>query len=229
MKKASGFYADSLEMLLDTMCNVLGGVVFITLTLTVLVRSAPSRTPPDTQQRAEERANQLTAVNRSNALVQAQTALVVQRLQEARPQTQTNLMRLPLQSQTGKGRWPVILSRGQIYPLQFFSRAARDYKIKNTRTVEWLDAGGGAQEARPRAEQGLEPESAIADMIRAFRSGSQTNFYFVFLVKADSFAAFNRAKETAANLGFQYGWEPYGLAEPIVLSRGQGRAILPQN
>jgi hypothetical protein len=66
-------------------------------------------------------------------------------------------------------------------------------------------------------------------MVRTFRNNSNTNFYFVFLVKADSFAAFDRAKETAADLGFQYGWEPYGLAEPIVLSRGQGRAILPQN
>jgi hypothetical protein len=136
MKKASGFYADSLEMLLDTMCNILGGVVFITLTLTVLVRNAPSRTTPETPQQAEARANQLTTVNGSNALVEAQIALVVQHLQEDHPQAQTNLMRLPLQSQTGKGRWPIIVSRGRLYPLQFFSRAARDSKTKNTRMLE---------------------------------------------------------------------------------------------
>ncbi len=44
-KKASGFYADSLEMLLDTMCNVLGGILFITLTLAALTRQSSSRKP----------------------------------------------------------------------------------------------------------------------------------------------------------------------------------------
>jgi hypothetical protein len=93
----------------------------------------------------------------------------------------------------------------------------------------WQNAGGDAQEARPKPDEGMELESGIADTVRTFRSHSKTNFYFVFLVKEDSFAAFNRAKETAASLGFQYGWEPFAMNEPIMLSRGGGQSVLPQN
>jgi hypothetical protein len=45
-------------------------------------------------------------------------------------------------------------------------------------------------------------------MAQAFKDSGQTNFYFAFWVYDDSFEAFMRAREAAARLGFQYGWEP---------------------
>ncbi|HWX21839.1 MAG TPA: hypothetical protein VN578_18205 [Candidatus Binatia bacterium] len=231
MKKASGFYADSLEMLLDTMCNILGGVVFITLTLAVLVRNSPSKTPAQKEQQAAELTNQLTAVTRSNALTEAEIAMTVQHLQDSRPSAQTNFMHLPVEHETGKQSWMVIVSQGKLYPVQSFSPTARDNKTKNTRTIDWQSLGRGTEEATPKQGQGIEPESGVAEMVQTFRKNSKTNFYFAFLVKADSFAAFNRAKETAGTLGFQFGWDPFAIDEPIRLglSRGEGQRILPQN
>ena len=231
MKKASGFYADSLEMLLDTMCNILGGVVFITLTLAVLVRNAPSTPAVASDGQAMELTNQLAALTISNETIAAETALTLQRLQETRQRAPTNVMRLPLQTQTAKVRWPVIIAGEKLYPVQFFSSSARDNKAKNTRTIDWRIAAGGYQEATPRPQGGIEPESGLTEMVRTFQRNSRTNFYFLFLVKADSFGAFNRAKETAANLGFQYGWKPYGADQPFILSssRAEDPSVLPQN
>jgi hypothetical protein len=59
--KASGFYADSLEMLLDTMCNVLGAVVFITLALAALAPNSHAPAPEELQHQAAELANTLAA------------------------------------------------------------------------------------------------------------------------------------------------------------------------
>ena len=36
MKNTGGFYSNSLEMLLDTMCNMLGAIVFIALMVALL-------------------------------------------------------------------------------------------------------------------------------------------------------------------------------------------------
>jgi len=68
-KKISGFYADSLEMLLDTMCNVLGGIIFITLTLAVLVRN--SSRPESYAQETAEMTNALSSISISNSMVEA--------------------------------------------------------------------------------------------------------------------------------------------------------------
>ena len=73
-----------------------------------------------------------------------------------------------------------------------------------------------------------EPESGVESMVRTFQRFSKTNYYFVFWVYEDSFAAFNRAKETAASLGFQYGWDPVARNTKLKLGE-RGTSIPPQN
>ena len=80
----------------------------------------------------------------------------------------------------------------------------------------------------PRRGQGEEPESGVTQMAQAFKASGKTNFYFAFWVYDDSFDAFTRARETAVNLGFQYGWNPLPENQRLQLSR-QGEHILPQN
>jgi hypothetical protein len=192
MKKESGFYADSLEMLLDTMCNVLGAIVFITLALAVLVRSSTS----------------------DEAIRQQTTAL-------------TNELVLPGVTSTDKRAWFVVVQDGRLYPV-YRLVAGTAAPQENREGLEWHARPDGGTEFVAKAGAGEEPETGLARMVRTFQSSAKTNFYFAFLVRADSFAAFNRVKEDADKSGFQCGWEPFTADEPIILGR-RGQRILPQN
>jgi hypothetical protein len=218
MKGASGFYADSLEMLLDTMCNVLGMVIFITLTLAQLVQHSPAAAPVPP---AAVLTADLAAVNASNSIVEADIQQLSRRLQETHS-FKTNVS-LPFATETTRERWPVILRYGRLYPLYFISRSSPNGRTKNIQSLAW-----DGQNVEPRWGQGEEPETAVAELVREFRSASKTNIFLEFWVYDDSFAAFNRAKETAVKLGFQYGWEP--LPHNMQLRLGSsGQRIPAQN
>ncbi len=219
-KKASGFYADSLEMLLDTMCNVLGGIIFITLTLAVLTRN--SSTPESNQSQAAQLTSELASVTSSNAVVDAGIQSALLQLQAQSPPLVTNRMRLPNLSGTTNKPWNVIVRYGRVYPLYLLAPAGRA-PLKNSRTLDWRGAY-----VEPQPGRGDDPEGAVADMARAFRSSAQTNYYFAFWVYEDSFAAFNRAKEVVFNQGMQYGWEPMAENARLALT-GRGPGILPQD
>lgn len=226
MKKASGFYADSLEMLLDTMCNVLGGIVFITLTLAVLVRNSTSDRA--IQEHTAALTNELAAVAGSNAWMTAELQRTLERLQQPRQDWRTNQMRLPNINRTDKKPWFVIVQYGRLFPVHRLIAGGAPAETDNRETLEWRARRDGGTEFLPRPGLGEEPESAVARMVREFRASAHTNYYFAFLVKDDAFAAFNVAKETADQLGFQCGWEPFTPREPIILGQ-HGQRILPQN
>ena len=227
-KQASGFYADSLEMLLDTMCNVLGAVVFIALMVTLLIQDTP---PPDRQyfeSQATELTNELAAITASNAMLEAELQLTLRRLQDPQQRFQTNAVSLPSLRPRTRPAWNVIVRDGRLYPTHFLAPNTREGKTRNERTLEWRRRVTGRLYVEPRWGQGDEPTSGIEEMVRAFRQASRTNFYFAFYVYDDSFAAFNRAKETATLLGFQYGWKPIPQNLPLEQTdRGEG--VPPQN
>ena len=227
-KKASGFYADSLEMLLDTMCNVLGGIIFITLTLAVLVRNSAS--PQAYAQQTAEMTNALAAVAVSNAVLEAELAQTIEQLQAPHPEVPTNHIRLPQTGSTARDEWEVIVRHGQLFPLQIMSPESAGKITRNTRSIDWKTVQRGVESATPRAGQGDEPETGVLKMIQAFRRTSKTNFYLSFRVYADSFEAFNRAEATAASLGFQYGWEPLQNQTLLLLQvNGRRDRVPPQN
>jgi hypothetical protein len=222
MKKASGFYADSLEMLLDTMCNVLGGIVFITLTLAQLVRHSPASNPEYEQREAARLTNELAAVTAANVVVQAQLEEVALELQKNR-NARTNLMSLPHASQTDRKPWPVIVRYGQLYPLATLAPGISGH-IRNTSTLTWR-----RQSPEPKSGQGEDPERGIIRMVEAFRQNARTNYYFVFWAYDDSFPEFNRAKETVVKLAYQYGWEPLPAKMKLEVDSGGGERIPAQN
>lgn len=228
MRRRVSSYGDSLEMLLDTMCNVLGGIIFITLTLSLMVGATPRSATDSYQEQAQQLTNEIAAVVASNAVVQAEIQQTLQRLQNTPLVFPTNRMRLPAESQATKTSWEVIARHGKLYPLYRFSATARDGKAQNKESLEWQRAGSREVYVVPRPELGESPEEAVAEMARAFRAAGKTNYYFVFNVYEDSFGAFNRAKEAADRLGFQYGWDP--LTQNTRLKLGErGESVPPQN
>jgi hypothetical protein len=223
MKNPLGFYSNSLEMLLDTMCNMLGAIIFIALMVALVAQDSPVPQPAFYQSQAAQLSNVLAAITASNSVAEAELQRTLLRLQDPHLHPATNLMRLPNISETGKLSWPVIVRYGTLFPLNVLSTDGRGAVLRNNRT---LNRQARYVEARPGL--GDEPEQGVADMVQAFNASGKTNFYFAFWVYDDSFGAFTRAREAAARLGFQYGWEP--LPHDQLLQLGaQGERVLPQN
>ena len=168
------------------------------------------------------------SVTSSNAWVEAEIQQTLQQLQAPHLRFPTNQMRLPNETPATKTSWEVVVRYGRLYPLYGYSAGARDGKAQNAQTIEWQRVVGQGVFVEPRREQGNEPESGVESMVRTFQRFSKTNYYFVFWVYEDSFAAFNRAKETAASLGFQYGWDPVARNTKLKLGE-RGTSIPPQN
>jgi len=227
-KKISGFYADSLEMLLDTMCNVLGGIIFITLTLAVLVRN--SSRPESYAQETAEMTNALSSISISNSMVEAEIFRTMERLQDPHAGAHTNKIRLPQAGVTTKEPWEIVLKHGQLYSLNAFSTDGSGRITRNRRSIDWQPFERGAESLNPKLGDGDEPETGLTNLVKAFRRTSRTNFYFAFQVYEDSFDAFSRAEETVTQLGFQYGWEPLQKNTVLVYQQnGRSERVPPQN
>jgi hypothetical protein len=223
--KAAGFYSSSLEMLLDTMCNMLGGVVFIALMVAVVAQDSTTHTPGQYHEQTAQLSNDLAKVVASNNLVESELHAILLRLQDPRQRPQTNLMRLPNLENTTKQPWLVIMQYGKIYPLDVLSSINHGVPVLNNQAVLFQTQ---SRYVEPRLGQGEEPESGVTQMAQAFKAEAKTNFYFAFWVYDDSFNAFIRARETAMKLGFQYGWNPLPENQRLQLSP-QGERVLPQN
>jgi hypothetical protein len=223
MKNAGGFYSNSLEMLLDTMCNMLGAIVFIALMVALVAQDSPAPQPAYYEAQTAQLSNVLAAITSSNATVDVEIQKTLLRLQDPHMRPVTNQMRLPNISETGKLAWPVIVQYGKLYPLELLSTnghgAVSRHNPSVTRQAKFVEARPGL---------GEEPEQGVADIAHAFKAVGKTNFYFAFWVYDDSFGAFTRAREEAVRLGFQYGWQP--LQQDARLELGaQGERVLPQN
>jgi hypothetical protein len=223
MKNTGGFYSNSLEMLLDTMCNMLGGIIFIALMVALVAQDSPAPPPAFYQAQAAQLSNDLAAITVSNSMAEAELQTTLLRLQDPHLHPATNIMRLPNISDTTKKPWAVIIRYGRLYPLDTLAADGRGAPVRNNRTLSRQ-----AQYVEPRLGLGDEPEQGVASMAQAFKDSGQTNFYFAFWVYDDSFPAFISAREAAARLGFQYGWEPLPQDARLQLA-AQGERVLPQN
>jgi hypothetical protein len=220
--KPSGFYSSSLEMLLDTMCNMLGGVVFISLMVAMVMHDAPPVAREDYRQNAIQFTNELAAVTVSNTAVEAELQATARRLQDPHQHFRTNQMRLPNLSHTDRRPWPVSIRYDKLYPVDLMPAVRGGAPVRNDQAI------ARSEFAEPIAGRGEAPDAGIARMIAAFQTSGGTNYYFEFYVYEDSFGAFVRARDAAAGLGFQYGWEPLPANRKLRLSR-EAERVLPQN
>jgi hypothetical protein len=223
MKMPSGFYASSLEMLLDTMCDMLGAIIFIALMVALVAQDTPPPPPAYYQAQAAQLSNDLAAVTVSNSIVEAEIQKTLLRLQDPHFHPATNLMRLPSISNTTKKSWWVIVRYGKLFPLAVLSTDGRAAPLRNSRILNIQPPY-----VEPRPGMGDDPDQGVADMAQAFNASGKTNFFFTFCVYDDSFEAFMRARETATRLGFQYGWYPLPQNERLKMG-AQGEHVLPQN
>jgi hypothetical protein len=223
--KSVGFYASSLEMLLDTMCSMLGGVVFIALTVALFAQYSTTHTPEQYREQTAQLSSELAAVAATNLTVESELRATLQRLQDPHQQPHTNLMRLPNLVNTTKQPWTVIMKYGKLYPVNVLSSDDNGSVTPNSAGVLRQPRSNIVE---PRPGLGDDPEFGVTNMVQAFQANAKTNYYFAFWVYNDSFDAFIRARETAMKLGFQYGWNPLPENQRLQLSR-QGEHILPQN
>lgn len=223
--KSAGFYASSLEMLLDTMCNMLGAVVFIALMVAIVAQDSVTRTPAQYREQQSQLAAELNAVAASNMVAQAELQAILKRLQDPREHPKTNIMRLPNLANTTKQPWVVIAQHDKLFPLDVFSADGRVAPVLNSHEIVYEPHSHFVE---TREQFGEEPEDAMRRMIDAFKSNGKTNFYFAFWVYNDSFDTFIRARETADRLGYQYGWSPLPQGQRLQVGR-QGERVLPQN
>jgi len=224
--KSVGFYGSSLEMLLDTMCSMLGGVVFIALTVALFAQYSTTHTPEQYHEQAVQLSNELATVTASNAVIQSELQAVLQRLQDPHQHPQTNLMRLPNLANTTKVPWTVIIRYGKLYPLRVLPPGRPGAQMLRNPALLWYRS----DIIEPRADAGDDPETGVRQMMQAFKAHAQTNYFFAFAVYPGSFDAFIRAREIAATNGFQYGWDPLPETEDKRLQLVEhGEHILPQN
>jgi hypothetical protein len=289
---------DSLEMLLDTMCNTFGGIILIALLIALLARDTPGKAtdapaPSETRlplteeaehaelrleqararqaaleaqwndplnQRRRElaatreqvraEAEQFTAARQAHATAEAQDAAnsitqakrriaealdrlrtveqahetqrvylqdlhaqqrrVLQTMQRMTQQwtrlttPQVQRMRLPRERPTTKTHLYIIVQQGRLYPLHFFRTGTAE---PNRTTLQWHRENETTQRLEPLPRRGLRPDADAAAWHQFLSEVPRDRTYLIFQVYADSFAAFNTAKQAAVQHGFDYTWE----------------------
>ena len=221
---------DSLEMLLDTMCNTFGGIILIALLVSYLAQnstlfdSEAARQARETLQTLRTQLNQpaytgLVLLLQTNKALQ-QTYL---QLEEQHRQFSANLqhlaelsnriaqaqntrpVRFPVVRSTTKRPWNLILRYGRVYPLHFFQNGS---SRRNTSSLAWQPDPLGDR-LQPIADQGVDAQREPAEFSRLFNELPTNRFYLDFQVFADSFGAFSHVRTQAVALGFQMGWNAY--------------------
>lgn len=176
--------------------------------------------------------DQLNDLNRQRAELQKKHDLLSQETRAAQTNSQvlnaqaaqvgrdqTRALRLPRVHDTAKEPLEIIVRYGHLYPVNVFLHGQ---KTLNT-TV--LSLFGGIVLLNP--SQGLDPARNAADLLAYYKQASTSNYYLVFHVFADSFEAFNLAKQAAISQGFEYAWVPLENSQ-VIGTGGSGSAPSPQ-
>ncbi len=210
-------------MLLDTMCNLLGAIIFIALVVALLGRNALDHHPAPPPDPAKAAAS-LAALIASNDVAEADLQKTLQRLQNPHQHPVTNVMHLLTTVQDTNPSWNVVMRYGKIYPYKTISADGTGIS-PNVRAFSFSP---DRKIIEPEPGKGEDPEQYMANTLNAFRSSGRTNYHFLFLVVADSFAEFRRARDAAANQGFHCAWQPRLIDERLGVGTN-GDVALPQN
>ena len=177
-------------------------------------------------QLAAAEAHKLEAKN-SLAAADENTKHLKQRLADLERQVTTKLdelqrpLRLPKEHETGKRVIYIIVRYGHIYLCRNFDLS------RNETDIDWTTTLTG-ETAEPRRGKGIDPTGSTAGLINFFKNMSDDSVYVAFCVYEDSFPAFIRAKQLAADCGLAYGWEPFQLSDGPVSFSSVGHTPKPQ-
>lgn len=163
-------------------------------------------------QNTNEILRQATRTAQTNALAADAQASLASR-------NRTQSLRLPRVHSTHKEPLEIIVRYGHLYPVYVF---VNGQKMLNTTTLSFQ---GDMVELN--RNQGVDPERDAAALLNYYKQASTANHYLVFHVFADSFAAFNLAKQSGIGQGFEYAWVPLENSQ-IIGTGGGGSAPPPQ-
>lgn len=135
------------------------------------------------------------------SIAQLQTQLATVKEQEVRR------LRLPKETGTTKTPLFVLLWEGKAFPV----RLGPD---QQNPAVERRDAGKDSTHLAPISGQGMNP-ALLVNVVRQWPSGE---YYVVFGVFEDSFSSFQAARQSVANAGYNYGWQPFRKNDKFILS-----------
>lgn len=216
----------SFELLLDTMCNTFGGIIFIALLLTILSQTIGNNKPHDIVKNTDDQheapidssehhydPDDLATLLEGNELLkdtndQIETAIYdirkkIDRVQESRNRT----LRLPRLHPVAKKPVFLAVSGGKLYAISDvsgkYSSKNRDYDKSDVRvreSVGYADIDlvkGKGQVIKVGAENSGKFKQAITNI-------DPNNEFISFAVYKDSFAEFNYIKTIFINIGFSY-------------------------
>jgi len=130
-------------------------------------------------------------------------------------------LRLPKEHETGKQVIYIIARYGRIY-------TCRNYDLsRNEADIVWTTTLTG-EKAEPVQGRGIDPQLNAEGLKNFFKNMSDNSAYVAFCVFEDSFPAFIRAKQLAAESGLAYGWEPFLFSEGPVTFSSVGYTPKPQ-
>lgn len=164
--------------------------------------------------------NSLTAARENAERLATRLAGLEQQVANRVNESQREL-RLPKEHETGKRVIYVIARYGRIYPCRNSDLSRNETDIEWTSTIS-------SEIAEPKRARGIDPASNVAWIRAYFRSLSGNSVYVAFCVFEDSFPAFIRAKQVAAENGLAYGWEPFRFTDGPVTFSAVGHRPKPQ-
>jgi len=130
-------------------------------------------------------------------------------------------LRLPKEHETGKRVIYMIARYGRIY-------TCRNSDLSRNETdIEWTSTFT-SEIAEPKKGKGIDPIGNAAGLRSHFMNLSESSVYVAFCVFEDSFPAFIRAKQLAAESGLAYGWDPFQLSDGPVSFGPVGHTPKPQ-
>ncbi len=212
---------DSLELLLDTMCNAFGGIIFITF-MVVLVPKGSKQSSIDKPEHdslaeavAHEREEDLTAK------VEALELELASKQKERASQAEIRYARLPRLREVNKGMYFLVLSGGKIYlPMHAGSAEYNSADFTVTRN-------GTTVSCAPVPERGSEIAAWLVapDGLRALLTGLPRDQVMIHLaLYPDSVSFFAKVRAAITDAGFDYNWTPLADGEALNLTAGSGPA-----
>lgn len=172
------------------------------------------------QARKTEAQNSLAASKENVKRLNIRLAAMEKQASDLVDESQRQL-RLPKEHETSKRVIYVIARYDRIYTCRNFDLSRNETDIEWTSTLT-------SEIAEPKRGKGIDPIGNSAGLTWYFRNLRKNPVYVVFCVFEDSFPAFIRAKQIAAESGLIYGWEPFLLINGPVSFGESGHTPKPQ-
>lgn len=130
-------------------------------------------------------------------------------------------LRLPKEHETGKRVIYIIARYNKLY-------LCRNYDLSRNETdIHWT-SDLTSETAEPIATRGIDAKNNASGLTVFFKNFADNTVYIAFCVYEDSFPAFIQAKQSAADAGLAFGWEPFLISDGSITFGALGHTPKPQ-